>query len=204
MVRLAVVVEGATEADFVDQVLSVHLLGSGIYAAPTSLDGRVSVQRLAARMAELFWNFDGVTSLVDYYGFEDKGTSTVEQLEQDIAREVARSVRGYEDERRMIPYVQRHEFEGLLFSQVSSFINVPGAAQADLQQLQNVRSLFASPEDINDNPNTAPSKRILQVLPDYVKRIDGPLVAQEIGLSTIRRECPRFNAWVTRLESLGD
>ena len=202
MVRLAVVVEGATEEGFVDQILAVHLLEKGIFATPTSLSGRISVERLAARMAELFWNFDSVTSLVDFYGFEDKGTRTVDQLERDLAGEVQEILGSNWDGRRVVPYVQMHEFEGLLFSQVNGFLNIPGADQSTLQDLEGVRVQFPSPEDINDNPNTAPSKRIMQVLPDYVKTIDGPQIAQAIGLATIRQECPRFDSWVTRLESL--
>ena len=202
MVRLAVVVEGATEADFVDQVLSVHLLDKGIYPIPTSLNGSVSVQRLAARMAELFWNFDNVTSLVDYYGFEDKDTRTVDQLEQDVSLAVTGMIRGNGDESRAIPYVQLHEFEGLLFSQVGCFDNVPGTDERALEQLQIIRSQFPTPEDINDNPNTAPTKRIRELIRRYNKRVNGIQIAQSIGLSTIRRECPRFDRWLTCLESL--
>ena len=32
------------------------------------------------------------------------------------------------------------------------------------------RAQFPSPEEINDDPNTAPSRRILEALPDYVKK----------------------------------
>ncbi|MDE2938656.1 MAG: DUF4276 family protein [Chloroflexota bacterium] len=202
MVRLAVVVEGETEGDFVDQVLAPYLLKCDVYSKPTSLRGRISVERLANRIAELFPSFDFVTSLVDFYGFRDKGTRTVDQLEQDIIQGVDGRLRPNWDTRKVIPYVQLHELEGLFFSQVNGFLNVPGANQAAIRQLANIRAQFPSPEEINDNPNTAPSKRILQVLPDYAKRIDGPLVAQSIGLPTIRAQCPRFNSWVTRLESL--
>ncbi|MDE2779656.1 MAG: DUF4276 family protein [Chloroflexota bacterium] len=202
MVRLAVVVEGETEGDFVDQVLAPYLLECGVYAKPTSLGGRISVVRLAGRIAELFQNFDFVTSLVDFYGFRDRGTRTVDQLERDIVQGVDGRLRPNWDSRRVIPYVQLHEFEGLLFSQVSGFLNVPGADQAAIRQLESIRGQFPSPEEINDDPNTAPSRRILQVLPDYVKRVDGPQIAQAIGIATIRRESPRFNCWLTRLESL--
>ena len=202
MVRLAVVVEGETEGDFVDQVLAPYLLEWDVYSKPTSLGGRISVERVANRISELFPSFDFVTSLVDFYGFRDKGTRTAEQLEQDIVQGADRRLRPNWDRRRVIPYVQLHEFEGLLFSQVSGFLNTPGADQEAIRQLESIRARFPSPEEINDDPNTAPSKRILEALPDYVKRIDGPQIAQAIGLSTIRAQCPRFDAWVTRLEAL--
>ena len=204
MVRLAVAVEGLTEVAFVDQHFAAHLLHYGVYATPTSLGGRITVERLAGRMAELFWSFDVVTSLVDYYGFEDKGDDSVSELEERIRTAVLSEIGRPFNESRIVPYVQLHEFEGLLFSQITAFIGVPGADQAALRQLQSIRDQFLTPEDINDNPDTAPSKRIACVLPNYNKRVNGPPIAQAIGLPTIRDQCPRFNSWITRLESLAE
>ena len=211
MIRLAITVEGETEEDFINEVLAPHLNSKDIFPFPILLGrvdrkvgggGNVTIGRLAADVASNYHRFDFVTSLVDYYGFKDKGTRNVVELEKTITEEVDRRLRPNWDSRKVIPYVQLHEFEGLLFSQVSGFLNVPGADQEAIRQLESIRGQFPSPEEINDDPNTAPSKRILEVLPDYIKRTDGPLVAQSIGLTTIRRECPRFNCWLTRLESL--
>ena len=62
------------------------------------------------------------------------------------------------------------------------------------------------PEKINESEHSAPSKRIIKYLPDYEnqKAQVGPLVAEDIGLSELRRKCPHFNAWITRLEELGN
>lgn len=211
MIRLAITVEGVTERGFVNQVLAPHLEAREIYPSSMLLGrtrrsndsgGNVTIGRLAVDMAAQYHRFDFVTSLVDFYGFRDKGTRTVEELEQDIIQEVERRLRVNWDRRKMVPYVQLHEFEGLLFSQVNGFINVPGADRPILRQLQGIRGQFPSPEEINDNPDTAPSKRIEQLLPRYNKRVNGPSIAQAIGLPTIRRECPRFHNWVSHLESL--
>ncbi len=211
MIRLAITVEGETEEDFVRQVLAPYLNGEGIYPSAILLGratknvgggGNVTVERLAGDMTAHYHRFDFVTSLVDFYGFKDKGAKTVEQLELDITQEVKRSLRRNWDGRKVISYVQRHEFEGLLFSQVSAFGDVLGTDIAALDKLQAIRAQFSNPEDINDSPDTAPSKRISNVLGNYNKRVNGPSVAQAIGLTTIRRECPRFNCWLTRLESL--
>ena len=104
---------------------------------------------------------------------------------------------------KAIPYVQRHEFEGLLFSDVSVFAGLVEAPDGSVEALQKIRSQFETPEDINDYKDTAPSKRIKKVIPRYDKRVNAPLLAVEIGLDKIRTECPRFNDWVTSLESLG-
>ncbi len=211
MIRLAITVEGLTERVFVNQVLAPHLETREIYSSTVLLGraarnvgegGNVTVERLAVDMASLYHRFDFVTSLVDFYGFRDKGTRSVGELEQAINQEVEERIQRNWDERKVISYVQQHEFEGLLFAQVDGFVGVPGADDSVMVELARVRAQFSSPEDINDNPNTAPSKRIMQVLPDYVKTIDGPQIAQAVGLATIRQECPRFDSWVTRLESL--
>ena len=210
LIRLAISVEGQTEEEFVKSILTPHL--RGMLVTPTAIQlgrarsgsggGDVSVERLSSEMAALYYNFDAVTSLVDFYGFRGKGDRTVEELEELLAGEIQHKVSGQWDRRRVIPYVQKHEFEGLLFSDVRVFSTLAYATDAVLEELSKVRSMFPSPEDINDNPNTAPSKRISRLLPVYQKVVDGPLIASETGLDTIRSECPRFCAWLAKLESL--
>ena len=95
-----------------------------------------------------------------------------------------------------MPYVQKYEFEGLLFSDVTAFPVLVDAPPKSIDLLTNIRSGFATPEDINDDWATAPSRRIKGVIRRYSKRLHGPLVATEIGLEAIRAECPRFNDWV--------
>jgi hypothetical protein len=59
-----------------------------------------------------------------------------------------------------------------------------------------------NPELINENPETAPSKRILSLCDSYDKVNDGILILKEIGLPTLRKECRHFNDWLTKLETL--
>lgn len=203
MIRLAISVEGDTEVEFVKEVLASGLVSKGVESVPISLNGNVTVERLSSEMAKLVWNFDFVTSLVDFYGFSGKGAATVEELEEQIAKEVDRKIARSWNQSRLIPYVQRHEFEGLLFSDVSAFGTLLYATEDRVAELQGVRSLFATPEDVNDDSETAPSKRIRAAIPRYNKRVAGPRIAMEIGLDTIREQCPRFDGWLTRLEALG-
>ena len=101
---------------------------------------------------------------------------------------------------RFIPFVVLHEFEGLLFSDCRGFSH--GIERPDLEgQFQAIRDGFSTPEEINDSPSTAPSKRIEQIYPKYQKTIAGPPSAAQIGLDAIRRECPHFNDWIQRLEA---
>ncbi|MCY4520755.1 MAG: DUF4276 family protein [Caldilineaceae bacterium] len=207
MIRLAVSVEGETEVDFVNMVLAPHLRSKGVDPIPILPHGRggnIRVERVASAMAELFWNFDYVTSLVDFYGFMDKDNDAPCQLERRIDDAVGQRIRSSWDESRIFAYVQLHEFEALLFSDVHRFSAVfDDLPDGALARLLEVRRHFGSPEDINDSSATAPSKRISQLVPGYSKRLHGPDLAAEIGLSVIRSECNRFNGWLTRLESLG-
>ena len=201
MIRLAIVVEGRTEGEFVNEVLAEHLRERGVEPTRIFLNGNVTMERLASYMSRLFWDFDFITSLVDFYGFRDKRDATVEELEERIHRSVVDRINRSFDESRIYPYVQRHEFEGLLFSDTTAFrcLDVP---EETLSELLGVRRQFATPEDINDNTDTAPSKRLQRLIPAYDKSTGGPVLALEIGLDVIRAECPRFNRWLTRLESL--
>ena len=203
MVRLAIIGEGKTEVEFVDRVLAAHLFAKGVQAVPVSLDGNVSVARLADRMVKLSWNFDLVTSLVDFYGFRDKGSASVADLEGQVRHSVITRRHPPKDVSRIIPYIQQYEFEGLLFSDARSFAALPGVTESIVAHLAGIRADFPSPEDINDSESTAPSKRIAKMIPEYNKVVHGPLVAMSIGLLAIRGECPRFRQWIGRLESLG-
>ena len=87
-----------------------------------------------------------------------------------------------------------HEFEGLLFSdpaKMASAFYVP-ALESDLRR---IRSDFATPEHINDDPQTAPSKRIVRLLPEYDKVTAGNLAALSVGIEAIKRECQHFKQW---------
>ena len=203
MIRLAISVEGPTEQEFVKNVLARHLRVNGVEAQPFSLNGNVTVVRLASDMAKLIWNYDRVTSLVDFYGFRDKNTSSPEELERHIHATVDSAVKRSWDQSHVIPYVQQHEFEGLLFSDVTAFADAMLVPDSCVAELQDIRSRFATPEDINDSSDTVPSKRISKVIPRYRKVVDGSLIASATGLDRIRAECPRFDSWLKRLESLG-
>ena len=209
MIRLAVVVEGHTEREFATRVLGRHLEGSGIAATPILLGvgrrargGNVTADRVSRDMSRLYWNFDFVTSLVDYHGSRGKGERRVEELVGLLREQVLRRLSRHRDTRKIPPYVQRREFEGVLFSDVTAFEELPDAPTGLADSLQEIRSEFGTPEDINDDPETAPSKRISQAMPRYRKAANAAGLVAEMGLGVIRAECPRADGWVTRLETL--
>jgi hypothetical protein len=68
--------------------------------------------------------------------------------------------------------------------------------------LEQIGAGFSSPEEIDEGPDTAPSKRIRRIFPGYQKPFHGPMVAVAIGLDLVRARCPHFADWLARLERL--
>ena len=209
MIRLAISVEGQTEETFVKDVLAEHLRTVDVVPYPVLLGrargrhggGNVGIDRLVSEMVDLHRNFDAVTSLVDFYGFRDKEDRTVEKLEEHLTERIEGCI---SDARRVFPYVQKHEFEALLFSDVAAFKAIRPEADGVVETLAGIRRQFETPEDIDDDPENAPSRRIAGVVAGYRKHLHGPLIAREAGLAKIRAECSRFRAWLTRLEGLAN
>jgi len=226
MTRLLIHVEGETEESFVNELLAPHLFTHGYKKVGARLVGNArqrdrrggirawhSVRRdITNHLREDAESF--ATTMVDFYALPANGdkawpgrnaasqlmylqkAATVEQaLLEDVCAELGSDF----ESRRFIPYVMMHEFEGLLFSDTTKFANSIDRPDV-LLDLQRIRSQFATPEEINDSPLTAPSKRILSLIPNYEKPLFGTLAILEIGLTAIRRECPLFNQWVLRLE----
>lgn len=227
MARLLIHVEGETEEEFVNEVLAPHLYRSGFSKVSARLvgnarqrDRRGGIRAWSSVRKDIIHHLKEdvgsiSTTMVDYYAlpqtgdrawpgraltsalpFEQKASTVENALTVDLAAEMGDSF--YPN--RFIPFVMMHEFEGLLFSNCERFGK--GIGKPELApQFQAIRNQFATPEEINDSPETAPSKRVEGLVPGYEKPLLGALAAIEIGLDAIRAECPHFNQWLTRLET---
>ncbi|MCY4579436.1 MAG: DUF4276 family protein [Chloroflexi bacterium] len=225
MTRLIVHAEGPTEEAFVNEVLSQHLYHLGYTDVSARIIGK---KRQRARRGGIVpWQIARqgilnhltrdqglhVSTLVDYYALphdwpglndapsaptiSDKAQAIEDALLDDVSVAMGTSF----NPNRFVPFVMMHEFEAMLFSDCPTFATAIG--QSDLSpSLQAIRDNFASPEEIDDSPDTAPSKRIEALHPAYQKPTMGLLAAQSIGLQAIRNECPHFAAWLHRLETL--
>lgn len=213
MIRVCIVCEGQTEVEFVKICLAPYLLNSQVIAYPSLLQspsgnhrgGRVTVERLVKFISHQYHQTDRITTLVDFYGFQDSDGRNRAQLEAAILAFVAASTTGY-DPRFVLPYVQMYEFEGLLFTSPDAFEWVEdGWSNETKFELEAVAQAFATPEEINNSRETAPSKRILKIFPEgtYSKTEHGPLIAESIGVDAIRAKCPAFNEWVGKLQAWG-
>ncbi|MDX8379610.1 MAG: DUF4276 family protein [Gallionella sp.] len=215
MTRVYLLVEGQTEEAFVRELLVPPYARLGLYLTPIIVSTRPGykgrgvsytkikpqLQRLCKQDADAH-----VTTLFDLYAvpqdFPGKiaatypangsGHQKAEFLEAQLAQDIGQT--------NFIPNLMVHEFEALLFVQLDKFAEwTDDFSVVDCLRTQARNTL---PEDINDSPQTAPSKRILAAMPGYQKTFHGPLIACEIGLDTMRAACPHFHSWLQKLEAL--
>ena len=218
MKRVLVLVEGQTEERFVKDVLCPHLWPRGIDTIPKvvttkrvkrgpDFKGGITDYQKAENDLRRLLNDTGVasvTTLIDYYGLPTDFpgvNSRPHGTPYDRARHVEEEWAGAINHARFHPYLMVHEFEALLFAKPDVLSRALYRSDL-LPELERIRNSFPTPEDINDDPETAPSKRILNILPGYQKTLYGPLVSKRTGIETLRRECAHFDEWLKWLEGL--
>ena len=229
MTRLLIHVEGETEETFVNEVLGPHLYFCGytmvsarLMGNPRQRDRRGGIKPWPTVRKGILNHLKEdtnclVSTMVDYYGLPKSGSGAwpgretadnvpysekANTVENALLTDICEQMGSAFNRNRFIPYLMMHEFEALLFSDCEAFSR--GIGHPDIaREFQKIRDAFDSPEEIDDSPRTAPSKRIERLVPEYQKPLFGTLAALEIGLNTIRAECPHFQSWLARLERAG-
>lgn len=217
MRRLIIIVEGDTEKEFIDRVLSPYFYANNYldircHKIKHSGGGLSKYSHLKTDIIHSIYQPETIiTTLIDFYAlpkdfpmFEESKKilnklDRVSFLEQNIKDEIERSQnRKFEN---FIPYIQLHEFEALVFSSVEAIYNNIENSKIDKKEIDKIFANYSNPEDINDDPNTAPSKRLKKYIKGYNKIIDGIAIIEEQGLSTILNKCPRFKSWMEKVIS---
>ena len=211
MSRIYVFVEGQTEETFVRDVLYEYFLQLELYLVPILVrtgkteKGGISTYGKIKNQVHCKCSEDRkayVTTMFDYYALpkDFPGKDSLPNMNNPIEKIIylEEAFRLDIAQANFIPNLLLHEFEGLLYSNPEAFSN--WFDHSVVSQLHRERSQFLTPEHINDGIKTAPSKRILRVCSGYNKVWHGSIIAREIGLHVIRRECPHFDAWLSCLE----
>ena len=221
-IRLNFIVEGQTEEAFVKRILNPHLANWEVYVKvrcvltswKNNIKHRGGIENYEKAKNDInAWiredrNSDvRFTTMFDLYGLPTNfpGYRDAKQRSDPYGRvKVLEDALGEDiSDRRFIPHFQLHEFEALLLSHPqkldAQFDNSTG-----IRQLVDMVASFDSPELINDGVNSAPSKRIIGEIPEYekMKPSAAPIVAEKIGLPTLRLKCKHFGEWLCRLETL--
>lgn len=210
MIRVAISVEGQTEDEFCKNILVPHFRNISIELTPivvtTSREkcgtkykgGCVNLDRVHNEVSKLLPSFDYVTTFYDLYGFSGIEESvSVEDLEKVMYDRF--------NDIKYIPYVQKYEFETLLFADTDYYEELlTSNAKINMDNIINAHEGHI--ENINNSKETAPSKRIEKIFIDnkeaYDKVFYGYSIIEEIGLSKVREKSYRFNAWLEKIETL--
>lgn len=224
MIRVNVIAEGQTEETFVRTVLAPELGTKNVFLTARCVETSRTKSKIyrgglldyeKARKDIIRWlkqDKDAiVTTMFDLYALPDSFPGKKENKKIDDPYELVSSLeeRFFEDistetecKNRFVPYIQLHEFEGLLFSDIEKIHEVMRVNTDKRSKLVEISEKFNNPELINQGSDTAPSKRLTKLYSTYDKVTSGTIIAQKIGLSEIRRKCSHFHDWLSKIESL--
>jgi Domain of unknown function (DUF4276) len=223
MKKIFVVVEGSTEERFVHQVLYPHFVVRGILieAQQWITNRKIGtsggsnsysyIENHLKRLMSKYKHDDQVylTVMVDLYAFPKKGNTIygkdVEKMKLSTDKVILLNSKMREQFNYMnfIPYVQLHEFETLLLTKPEALNSFYPSKEKEINALiDEIKGL--NPEEINETPQGAPSKRIIKYIPSFErqKTTAGVDTAIKIGLPMLRARCPNFNQWITTMENI--
>jgi hypothetical protein len=217
MKRIIIICEGETEKEFCTTILAPYFSKQQIYLQSPlikkSMGGIVKWKDLKRQIENHLKNDTDafVTTLIDYYGLYSKyefpkwdiaesepdRNNRMEILENGMSQSISEDIRY-----RFIPYIQLHEFEGLLFNDEKYFHEqIPKNELVGTTELYEVFKNYDNPEMINNTKETSPSHRLDRIILGYDKIVYGNILAEAIGLENIKNKSPRFNGWINNLKS---
>jgi len=218
MKRIIFICEGQTEQAFCNTNLQTLFQTKEIYIQTPLIKhskGGIVKWSILKQQIETHLKSDRnafVTTFIDYYGLyskyqfpnweiaeriQDKNIR-MDSIEKGMNESIADDL-----QHRFIPYLQLHEFEGLLFNELRIFYEqIPIGDIVNKEELEKTFETFQNPEMINNNRNTSPSHRLMRIIRGYNKVVYGDILAEAIGLTKIRDKSPRFNNWISRLENI--
>ena len=228
MKNLHIIAEGRSEEEFIRKVLTPHLSHFGVYVYCQMVHtggtkthpvkgglGRVPRYRSIIRALERWVESDRgrqnvfYSTMLDLYAFpidsESPFSPEIRRIRNkyNLIEELEKAMFEKHNIQNFIPYVQLHEFETFLFVDLDQLkIMYPNReiyVDRLKREVQNINV-----ELINDTVHSAPSKRIIRNVPDYEgqKSTVGPIIAEEIGIDTLKENCTHFKSWLTKLENL--
>lgn len=220
MQRVIIICEGQTEREFCTKILAPYFATRGIHIQSPlikrSMGGIVKWIDLKKDITNHLKNNSTVyvTTLIDYYGlyskFEFPSWAEGEREQDknrrmDIFEQAMKADITDAFQYRFIPYIQLHEFEGLLFNDINIFHQqIPSNELVGLAELEEIFHTYDNPEMINNTKATSPSHRLERIIFGYNKVLYGSILAEAIGLAKMKSKSPRFNAWLGAIEALGE
>jgi hypothetical protein len=224
-IEIYIIVEGQTEQTFVRDVLAPQMATQGIYLYPALIGklghkgGNIRFDRVKQDIGHFLKQRHDtyISTMFDYFRIDSMwpGKKEVDQkiqngatltafdkaelLETSTYQNIVKTFSKYHPENRFIPYIEMHEFEALLFSDVNILAE---KSKIEVLHLQKIIEEYKNPEEINDDPVKSPAKRLKTLNHTYQKVVMGKVITEAIGIPCIRKKCAHFNDWLTKLEKL--
>jgi hypothetical protein len=222
MKDLYIVAEGETEEEFVNRLLIPYLNKQGVHTNIQVImikksgggHGYSNIAHFENTIKPVlnYKNEPIITTFLDYYGLDSEQKipdyakcikfALVDDKIRCMEKSLNETVQRLKPYRFFIPYIQKHEFETLLFADPTQFLENEVIAKA----VQAICETYENIEDINNSPQTAPSKRLIQIYEQanckYQKVVDAVDIAELTGIDKILEKCPKFAAWVAHLIDL--
>ncbi len=110
------------------------------------------------------------------------------------------------DHYKFIPYIQLHEFEALLLASPEVLLIEYIDANKQVEELKKIVSNYGNnPEEVNTGQTTAPSKRIISLIPEYEgnKVSVGAVLAGIEGIEVQKERCKHFGDWIGKIQNIG-
>ena len=222
-IRLNVTAEGQSEERFVKDTLSNHLgtfnISTDVRCVLTSKDrfksyrGGLLSYNKAKKDIQTWIKEDNnkdvfFTTMFDLYALPKDFPRYNESLQiRDPYKRITFLEKSFNEDinnYKFIPYLQLHEFEALLFTNIKMLELEYFNHEKPINSLAQLIDNIGNPELIDDGPNTAPSKRIIKLIPEYEydKVSVGSTIVNLIGIKDLLSCCHHFNSWIKKLESL--
>lgn len=207
--------EGPTEESFINEVLYPYFFNIGIAVYPiVCTTKRTATQKYRGGVSDYnkikkelsiiskSHKNEFVTTMFDYYAMPSN-TPEITCQDADVVQRMDK-IEAAIDADLNLPnckfHFMLHEFEGILFSDPGAFSII--ADQKVVAEIQKIRDSFPTPEHINNSHETAPSKRLEALIPNYAKVKNGTLLTKGMGIDAIMQACPHFKSWISEISKL--
>lgn len=215
MKMIYILCEGQTEEAFINEVLGPYFANLMIFIKPIicttkrttskKYKGGVSdynkVKNELTILCKQHKN-EMITTMFDYYAMPSN-TPNINCNEVDVYKRmelIEEAINNDIGQPNCFFNFMLHEFEGMLFSSPDAFIEITD--EETVEKIRKMRDEAISPEHINNSPETAPSKRLESLIPNYAKVKNGALISKNIGIDTLLKECKHFAEWVEKIKNI--
>ena len=213
MKRVVFIVEGDTELNFIHKRVIPYLYNKG-YTQSMNAQKILTNRKLNKKGGNVSYNYLKneivkvaatrevlITTFLDFFRLPtDFPSYTTDRLKlAEIEEAIRTDLDPQVPSNTLLPYIQLHEMEALMYTNMDGFDLVVDDEQ-QLDELREIIDRYPNPEEINGGADTAPSKRLMSIFP-YRKTTDGEMILECIEIDDIRAKCPRFDAWMSKLEN---